>query len=230
MPTALPDKHIALSSMLIDIIANITLFINLGVGFYFYRRLEPQWLRWFTWLLMVTLIAQAAGSFYSNYFKKSNHFIFNIYIGIEFLFYFLLFHKEFRNKKTQKLTSMFAVTFTVFYLCKILFGKGLFVFSIASYIFGSVLTIICCLLYFVWLFVSDEPINYFRIPMFWIATGLLFYYVGESVYMSLLDYLVRNKIDEGGHFYTIITVILNLLLYTLTTFGFLSNRPWQKRT
>ncbi len=169
MPTTLRHKHVAIGSMLIDIIANITLFINLGVDLYFYRRLEPRWLRWFTWLLLGTLIVQAAGSFYSHYFKKSNHFIFNIYIGIEFLFYFLLFHKEFRHKRTRKLTLGFAAAFTIFYLCKILFGKGLFFFSIASYIFGSFLTIICCLLYFVWLFVSDEPINYFRMPMFWIA-------------------------------------------------------------
>lgn len=228
-PGALKN-HFHDQSMLIDIIANITLLINIAVAFYFYKMLEPRWLRLFAWFLIITLLTQAAGSLYSNYTYRSNHFIFNIYIGIEYLFYFFLFYRAFNNKKMKYLIVIFAMAFVVFYVANIFFGKGLFIFNTATYTLGSILTIISCLLYFVFLFLSNETINYFRMPMFWIATGLLFYYVGDSVYMSLLDYIVKNNIDNGGHVYAIITVILNLLLYVLFTFGFLSNRPWKRMT
>ena len=205
--------------MLIDLIANITLFINIVVAFYFYKILWPQWLRLFA-ALVFTLLAKAIGSFYSNYTGKSNHFIFNIFFGMEYLFYFFLFYKEFKNQKMKYLIGVFVMVFIVFYAVNVFFEKGLFIFNTPTYIFGGVLTIIICLLYFVSLFLANETINYFRIPMFWIAVGLLFYYVGNSVYMSLLDYIVMNNIDKGGRLYAIMTVILNILLYALFTFEF----------
>jgi hypothetical protein len=190
--------------------------------------LAPPWLRLFAWFLIFTLLAQVAGSLYSNFTGKSNHFIFNIYFGVEFLFYFFLFYRVFGNKKSKYLVAFSAILFVAFYVADVFFGKGIFIFSTAAYTFGSVLTIIICLIYFASLFLSNETINYFRTPMFWIATGLLLFFVGESIYMSLLDYIVKNSIDKDGNLYAIITLILNLLLYALFTFGFLSNRPWKK--
>ena len=216
--------------MLVDLIANITLLINIGVAFWFYKRLSPRWLQFFAWFLVLTLLAQAAGSVYSHFTGKSNHFIFNLYIGVEFLVYYFIFFRAFENKRMKYLTGALAIIFIVFYTFNVFFIKGLFIFNTAAYTFGSITVIVICLLYFGHLFLSEEPINYFRMPLFWMATGLLFYYVGESVYMSLLDYIVKNKIDEDGHLYTIIIVILNLLLYALISIGFLSNRPWQKTT
>ena len=198
------------------------------MAFYFYKMLESRWLRLFAWFLLFALAVQVVGSLYSNYTYRSNHFIFNIYIGIEYLFYFFLFYQVFKNKKMKYLIAIFAIAFLIFYIINIFFGKGLFIFNTASYTFGSILIIISCLLYFASLFLSYETINYFRVPMFWIATGLLFFYVGDSIYMSLLDYIVKNNIDKGGNLYAVISVILNLLLYALFTFGFLSNRPWKK--
>lgn len=215
--------------MLVDILANITLYINIAVAFYFYKVLQPEWLRILAWFLIFALLTQVAGSFYSNYTGKSNHFIFNIYFGLEYLFYFFLFYIGFQSKKMKILMVIFAMVFIIFYSVNIFFGKGLYLFNTTTYTFGSLLIIISSLLYFVLLFLSDETINYFRMPMFWIAAGLLFYYIGVGVYMSLLDYIVRNDLDKGGQLYGIIAFILNILLYAMFTFGFLSNRPWKRK-
>lgn len=204
----------------------ITLFVSIGVSIFFYKRLQPKWLRLFTWFLIFTLLIQLTGIAYSFYTKKSNHFIFNFYILIQFLFYFFLFYKTFEKQNLKIIIQLMAVLFVTYYFYNLFFGTGFFIFSTAGNTLGSILIIICCLLYFVSLFKSELILNYFRIPMFWIATGLLFYFVGNFIYLSLMGYIVKHNLDTAGNFYVLL-VTLNFLLYGLFTSGFLSNQLWK---
>jgi len=166
---------------------------------------------------------------YSTYTQKSNHFIFNFYILIQFPVYFLIFYATFEERRMKFLVITATVVFLIYHFYNMIFREGLFIFSTPSYTLGSVLVIVCCLVYFFNLLSSESEINYFRIPMFWIATGLLFYFVGDTVYMSLLGYIVKNNLDTEGRFYGYIMFTLNFLLYGLTTFGFVSNHVWKKK-
>ena len=212
------------------IIGYITLLFSIGAGIFFYKKLHPSWLRLFTWFLIFTLLTQLTGFSYSFYTKKSNHFIFNFYILIQFLFYFYLFYKTFEKQNLKFLTRLMAIVFLAFYIYNILFGTGFFIFSSASNTVGSICIIICCLMYFVSLFQSELNLNYFRIPMFWIATGLLFYFTGNFIYLSLMGYIEKHNLDISGNFYMYIMVTLNLLLYGLFTSGLLSNQLWKNGT
>ena len=208
------------------IIGYITLFISIVVSIILYKRLQPKWLQHFTWFLLFTLLIQFAGFAYSYYIKKSNHFIFNFYILIQFLFYFFLFYKTFEKINLKRFTVLLTLLFVLYYTYNMLFGSGFFIFSTSSNTVGSVLIIVCCLLYFVSLFMSELNLNYFRIPMFWIATGLLFYFTGNTLYLSLTGYIVKHHLDTEENFY-VLMVILNFILYGSFTSGLLSNQVWK---
>jgi hypothetical protein len=204
------------------------ILICLIISIFFYDKLEPKWLRLFTWFLLFAIVTQVTGFVYSANYKKSNHFIFNIYILVQFIFYFGIFYKTFQTKNLKLIALIIGLVFVIYYWSIIIFKTSFFIFNSASYSLGSILTIICCLLYFVSLFKSEEVVNYFRIPMFWIATGLLFFFVGDFVYMSLMGYIVKHNLDTGGHIYRYIMVTLNLLMYGLFSLGFISNQLWKK--
>lgn len=212
------------------ILANITLTLSIIVCFVYYEKLRPRWLKFFAWFLLYLLIAQFAGHFYSTYTKKSNHFFVNSITLVEFLFYFFIFFKTFEKKYLKWLTLIMAFLFVGSFLYHDFFGAGFFIFDSLSNSVGSVFIIVCCFLYFYSLFRSELNLNYFRIPMFWISTGLLFFFTGSSIYESVLNYIVRNNLDPHGNFFMSIMITLNLLLYGLFTCGFLSNQIWKLRT
>ncbi|MEP6950664.1 MAG: hypothetical protein ABI863_15370 [Ginsengibacter sp.] len=178
--------------------------------------------------MLFTIFTQVAGFVYSLYAKKSNHFIFNIYILVQFIFYFGIFYKTFQSKNLKLTTVLISFTFLIYYWFNIIFKTGFYVFNSAGNSLGSILTIFCCLLYFVSLFTSEVVVNYFRISMFWIATGLLFFFVGNLIYLSLIGYIVEHNLDPRGDFYRYIMVTLNLLMYGLFSLGFISNQLWKK--
>jgi hypothetical protein len=209
------------------IVGCITLVISIVLSFFYYRKLQPRWLQSFAWFLLFILIIQFVAYFYSYYTRKSNLFIINGINVIEFLFYFFVFFKAFNNKKLKQLAFAMALSFTLFFLYHIFFGAGIFVYDSASYSEGSVLIIICCLIYFYTLFQSELNLNYFKIPMFWISTGLLFFFIGSSIYDSLFSYIINHNLDPHGAFFKAIMITLNLLLYGLITCGFLSNQIWK---
>ncbi|MEO8762673.1 MAG: hypothetical protein ABI416_00205 [Ginsengibacter sp.] len=206
----------------------VLILVCMVISILFYNQLEPKWLKVFTWFLLFTILSQVAGFVYSFYSKKSNHFIFNIYILVQFIFYFGIFYKTFQSKKFKLTTLFITLAFLVYYWYIIIFETGFYVFNSAGNSVGSVLTIFCCLLYFVSLFSSEIVVNYFRISMFWIATGLLFFFVGNFIYLTFIGYIVNHNLDSGGNFYRYIMVTLNLLMYGLFSIGFISNQLWKK--
>ncbi|MDB5200000.1 MAG: hypothetical protein JWO92_1963 [Chitinophagaceae bacterium] len=202
--------------------------ISLLTVILFYKKLHPAWLRLFFYFLVFTLAVDAGAAFYSQYFKKSNHLILNIYLPVNFGFYFLLFFKAFERRSFKRFASLAFILFILFYLCDIIFIEGFYYFNIYSFCLGSILIVLCCLLYFMWLFTSDRVMNYFKMPMFWISTGLLFFYTGNLVQMSLMKYIIDNGLDPGSRIYDFIMVTLNVLLYGAFTISFICNQAWRK--
>ena len=212
------------------IIGLIPVLISLLISIIFYKRLKPSWLRLFTWFLLFSMLISITGYFYSFYLKTGNHFIFNLYLLVQFLFYFGIFYKTFQTKKLKTFTLFVSICFLIYLLISFIFLDGFHTFNSLAFTIGSVLTILFCLLYFGALFNADGFINYFKIPMFWIATGILFFFVGNFLYLSFLNYILENNLDSGGNIYEVIIITLNLLLYCFFSIGFLSNQSWKKKT
>lgn len=212
------------------ILGLIPAVISLLISIIFYKSLKPSWLRLFTWFLLFSFLISIAGYFYSFYLKKGNHFIFNIYLLVQFIFYFGIFYKTFQAKKLKAFTLVASISFLIYLLISFIFLNGFHRFNSLGFTIGSVLTILFCLLYFGTLFKADGLINYFKIPMFWIATGILFFFVGNFLYLSFLNYILENNLDSEGNIYDFIIITLNLLLYCFFSIGFLSNQVWKKRT
>ena len=210
------------------IISSIPAIVCLLTGIVLYRRLQPKWLRLFIYFLLLTMAVEVIATFYSQYFKKSNHFIVNIYLPLSFGFYFFIFYKTFETKKNKIICSITFIIYLLFFLCDIIFIEGFYSFNSYSYSLGSILIVFCCLLYFMWLFTSDRVMNYFKIPMFWISTGLLFFFVGSLVEMSLFKYMMNNHLDIDGRIYQFIMITLNIVLYGAFTISFLCNQVWKK--
>lgn len=208
--------------MNLDTIPNLVSVIIVSLVF---KQLQPKWLQLFFYFLIFTFLIDLAATNYSMYFKKSNHFIINILSLFSFTFYFYLFYKTFDSKKLRKIVLAAFILYLFLFVLDLIFINGLLFFNIYSFCSGSILIVLCCMIYFKWLFTSESLLNYFRLPMFWIATGLLFFYIGNVLQYSLIEFVIKNNL--GGLYY-IISMILNTILFGAFTTGFLCNLSWKK--
>lgn len=211
--------------IIIYVIPNV---ISLIAAAILYKKLSPRWMRLFLFFLLITFLDNLGSYMYAHYMQKSNHFIENIYLLISFSFYFFLFYKSADTLKFKIIIRVFFTIFLLFALLDIFFINGFYYFNTYSSSVGSILIILSCLIYFTQLFTSDELLNYFRIPMFWISTGLLFFFTGSLVQNSLIRYFIANNIDPEGRIYYFIMVTLNILLQGAFIISFLCNQKWKK--
>lgn len=200
----------------------ICLVTILATGF---RKPQPHWLRLCFYLLIFMFIIDMGASLYSGYFHKSNHFIINLSLPVIFISYFLLFYKTFETPRSKNIVVGSIIIYSMVFLTDLIFINGLYFFNIYSYCVASVLIMLCCLLYFVGLFTTDALLNYFRMPMFWISTGMLFFYAGNLVQYSLMWYIIENKL---GDLYNVINTLLNTILFGGFSISFLCNYSWKK--
>jgi hypothetical protein len=208
------------------LIGSITLIIALVVSLLMYKKLEPSWFRLFPWFLIVNLLLQIIALYYWVWTRKSNHFIYNIYIFIEYGFYILICYLAVKKVNFKRAIALIGLLFTLFYL--LLIGRDFFHYSSLARNAGALLSFFCCIIFLVEILMSDEIMNLFRIPMFWIVTGIMIANLGTFLYFAFFDYILKNNLDPDGTVYVIIANSLSIAEFGFFTIGFLCKQIWKK--
>jgi hypothetical protein len=209
-------------------ILSVTLSFALVVSFLYYKQLRPVQLRVLVWAMILWLIIELVGHAYYEVTKKSNHFIYNLYILPLYLPYFFIFYRSFINPLLKKITIYASTAFIFIYIYNIFILNHFYSYSYSINNLGQLLTLALCFSYMAELLMQETFINYFRIPLFWIATGLMFYCTGNFVYNCMLGYILKNDLDPEGNVYMVITSVTTNVQFGLFTVGLLCNKPWIK--
>lgn len=194
------------------------------VGLIRFSRLSPPYIRLLIPFLFLTIFSELATPLRIINFGDSNHWFFNIYILIEFLFFSFIFYKTFQNKRNKKIVILLLVIGMVLYVLNIILIQGFFKFHTISYRVFSLIFITWCLSYFKELLNSENEMVLLRNPMFWISTGLFFFSLGLFFYMNAFDYIVYYKIDYNNKLWKIIITSFNYLLYSFFTIALLCQK------
>jgi hypothetical protein len=80
--------------------------------------------------------------------------------------------------------------------------------------------VLCCLLYYYRILTAHEITNLRTLPEFWIATGMLIFYMAALPYFGSLNFLVRYHMNVAKNLW-IVLVCLNTCMYTFFTYGYL---------
>jgi hypothetical protein len=202
------------------------LLIDLITGAILYRRLDPPILRWFVPFLALTLMVEVTGLITSRR-NMHNLWMFNFFTCIEFLFYSYLYSTLLEQRKWVKVIRYSMIVYPVLFLINIFFIEGFLKFHTITYRIGSVMVVFWCYLYFRQLMLSPGYTSLFRNPIFWISTGLLFFYTGFFFYMSAAFILLYTHPDRI--FWQALSDTLNTLLYGSFLIAFLCRLTVKKR-
>jgi hypothetical protein len=147
--------------------------------------------------------------------------IYNIFFLVQFWTYGYYYYRLIRVELLRKLILFFLVVFPLFWVATVFFLLGFNRWDSYLLIVGSFFSIVLALLYYYQLILDEEVPPLRNLPEFWIATGMLLFYLGALPYFGTLNFLVHHNLllGTGGLVNTVRG--LDILMYGAISFGFL---------
>ncbi|MDI1234735.1 MAG: hypothetical protein PSX81_10675 [bacterium] len=107
--------------------------------------------------------------------------MFNIFSILEYGFYAYLFYSNINNRNWRKGIYYSIWFFSAFTIFAVIFIRSIYEFNSEVRVVESLFLVFCSLLYFSQLSntLIFERTKIFKIPMFWISIGVLFYFAGN---------------------------------------------------
>ncbi len=197
------------------------------IGFYNRKKLEIPVLRLFPYFLLFQLLYQLAASLYSFVFTAhaSNHFIFNLSLPINVLYFGMLYHGILRNVVKRKIVVIGTILNLVFFIVNLLFIQDISFLMTYSRTAMSVSVVVYSLLYFHEIITDDRHnTNPLRQAPFWIVTSLFFFYLSSTLTIIFWSYFVVSNEHVGS----VMLRVFAFLLYSMYIAGLLLHRPIDK--
>jgi hypothetical protein len=207
--------------MIIGSIPLLLAFIAAVTG----RKQGTDWPLLFPWFLMFTFVIQWIGFFLWPLLHVENQFLFNLFMLIENVFYIYVFHSVLKKPLFKKMVIGIGVGFLVCYSFNVVIVNKLFTYGSYAANAGNVALVCCGLLFFAELLMSEDYIDIFQLPMFWIATGIIISAVGVLFYLCFFNYITRD-VDKDGRIWGILATILSVIEYSFFTVGFTLKQRW----
>lgn len=190
------------------------------IGLINWQRVKNNYWKWFPFYLLLLPILETLT--YWTPKAMINYINTFIIIPIEFLFFCWLFYK---NSQQKKIVILGSCIYIVSFIAEMLLAekmKSRYFFSF-SYSIGNLILLIFILRYFYYLIFTERILFFYRERMFWVALGLLVFYLGTFPYFGLYNLLVTK------HFkllisYTWVEIFLDYTMYLLFAASFIWGR------
>jgi len=212
---------------ILDTALNVLEIVSCITGFILFKKLRGSYWRWFPYYLAFIVVAEFTGKYFLEHkmLAACEKFCNLFEVPVEFLFFFWLFYRNFRESKYRKIPLMCIAAYLLCWLTDNLFlSKMNFWFYSFSYTCGNLLLLVLILTYFIGLVTTDAILKYKQDMLFWVSTGLLLFYLGTFPYYGLRNTLVYNY-KQLYITYSYIMYILNCLMYLMFTFSFIWGKP-----
>ncbi|MCW3093358.1 MAG: hypothetical protein JWP81_4427 [Ferruginibacter sp.] len=176
------------------------------------KRQKPSYLRLFFPYLLMNLCVETFGLI-TRAQGKNNYWIYNFSTTVEFGFYFFIFYKTLHNVFVKRAIIFTSFLFFPFCIINIFFIQGIHHFHSISFLMGSIFLVSLSVLYFQEQLREDEQItNPLTEKMFWISTGVLFFYVTSLFSLGLFE-LIHLKNPSLKVLADALLNLLNIFLY-----------------
>lgn len=191
--------------------------LSLIVAIFFYIRKRDKLLLYFIPFLLLTVLVEFTGWWWTVNGGTWKFAMYNIFTPIEFIFYASLFYIHFKNPLFKKIILWFYPLFILSFALNIGLLQGLNkTFNNYIFLLGSFCILVFCCFFFYESVLPDKIDQQLsKLPFFWVCSGLLINYLGSVIINALFEYLTSNDLQlEGKRIYIIINNSLNVILYS----------------
>lgn len=182
------------------------------------KKVSPA-LHIFPFFLLLTLVVEIIGWQLAEK-GTTNAGMYNFFSVAAFTYYMYLLMEVVYSNKAKKVILVVMTIYAIISLINILFVQKIDTFHTMTYSIGCLLVVGISIYYFYELLQTPRSIDLKKEPAFWIVAGLLFFYICTLPILGVINYLFSIP-DVIGRSVEQIISILNVLLYSLITIGFL---------
>lgn len=168
--------------------------------------------KYFLFFLAYIIVHEVAGYISGEVLEQQNisNLIYNIFIVISFLFYMYWYRLILQNKKLVNICVLVLII-AIVYSC-LVDGLSERIWDIPVYV-GAIAILLCSVMYFSSLLQNREVVHFYKLQVFWIATGVLVFYVG------IIPWFFFEELKESSKEFYLTS--LNVLLYLCFFISFL---------
>ncbi|AFL83294.1 hypothetical protein Belba_0639 [Belliella baltica DSM 15883] len=169
-----------------------------------------------TFIILILAFCLESYGAYTVPRKINNIDVYNIFfVYIETLLILWLFESFFESKKAKLLIKIASISFLFWGIIYTLFIEDLSIFHTYSFSLGSFIIILCCIYYFISVFLKDWFIDekLASNPLFWITTCIFLFYTSTFLYFSSVTFV--TDLDRN------LILILGSLKRTMSIFMYL---------
>lgn len=180
-------------------------------------------------LLFITLgeffgFAWLMGLYKLTSFARTNHWFYNIFHFITYLFYLYFFHHVIVAARIRRAIKIIAVIYPLFVIGNFLFGQGLLKLNPYTELLNTFLMVFLSISYYYQVLKSKEIVRLQHDTVFWISTGVLIYHLGSMMLLFLVNITNTFSIQKAQGIYVIV-LLSAIIMYLCFTTGFL----WAKK-
>lgn len=178
-------------------------------------------LRLFSVLLGLTFLVELSADLSVRVLHwKNNYWIYHGFTLIEFWTYGYYYYQVIRLKRPRQLLLGFLTLFPVFWMITVFFIFGWNKWNSYVIIVGSFFTVVFVLMYYYQLLIARETYSLRSLPEFWIATGMLIFYMAAIPYYGTLNFLIAYHRGVAKTLYKVLLGI-DTSMYALFIYGYL---------
>jgi len=169
--------------------------------------------------------------FYKREFlpDKTNAQIYNCFMLVQYLAFAYYFQQIVQLPWVRKTIQGFLYLYPVFWFFLVFFVFKPNEWNSYIYMIGGVFTILWAVAYCYELLSADEPVLLRYCSEFWVAIGLLFFYVCGVPYMGMFNFLTQYQ-NDLAKLLKIPLQISNIVMYSLFTYAFICQLTATKRS
>jgi len=174
-------------------------------------------LKFFSCLLGLTVLVEGT-AVVLIYKHKSNYLLYNLFMLVEFssyaFFYLLSIHKGKMKRLMQASLLIFPIIWTI-----LMARGGLKEWNGTLITVGSFFSVLFALNYYHYIITAPQLLSLRTLPEFWIATGMLIFYLGSFAFFGMLNFIL--KYQEVAAKLLDVFEVLNIIMYALFSYAFL---------
>jgi len=166
-------------------------------------------------IILVSFLGDSLGYFYAKYIYPNNYPVINIWHITDLILVslYFLFLKHIRRNLILSLSILFMTTATISFNFFSILESNTFV-----WVFSNIIIIVYCILSYLGL-LQNSHYDIYKLPVFWVITGLLIFNSVTLLSFLFLQYLVfelQIALNDHGVIYLIIqlsNILKNILLF-----------------
>lgn len=188
----------------------------------FFKELFDINLKYFTFYLVFMSLFEIIVLYVSDILELDTLLIYNILTFFEFNCLLFFIREILSFKKTKRVVTVIVLVFNVIYLLSTLYfcfqGNYMLKYNEIASISGSFSITIAIFLFFKDFINSDRILNFKKSLSFWIAVGLLIYYLGTIPITSIMNSMQSITKSEVNLLFNIQYVLVTIM-YSIFIFG-----------